>query len=619
MTSESRNPAAVTDTRAALKLTNALAVVFVALICRLYDIQVLAHPERLAAVNAQTHRPMGKHPAHLMFEQPGRGRIFDRAGRVLAESWYAHDVVMDGKELVGACTAAARRDAAGRVSLLVRTALTDAGVPCELDDVHRRIIRAVTTEDRYAVLVRSLDPDQRRRFADRLRQSLLPAAQARGKPRLRSAGLIMVPRLRRTYPWGGVTSQIVGVVGESKHDAGGRIAGRTGFERQANEVLSGRPGFLRAERDAAGRLFTLDWTVQQQISRGADVKLTIDAEIQRICMDALSRSVTERKAQRGMAVVLEVSTGEILAAVSYPTASPDLGEGESARNLNAFPIMDLYEPGSVIKPVFVAWGLDRNKLDLSTTWDCGGVDGYHVFTDGSRRRVVREYRANPGRLTTEQVLIKSSNIGAVQIVRSLGLESLWECFDAYGLSGRINIAYPYTEKARYTTQRMVANNPSYSVLNAQGSFGQGYEIELSPLGLARMYLPIAGDGTLPEPSLLKGAEPRRRPVLSPDTVRQMRSVLTRVVEEGTAKVLRGMKWSAAAKTGTAKKTGTEFYNAIICTFAPASRPEIMVTVVHKHVTPRLTGGPYTGGKVSGPVAREIVTRTLDYLQVPPDR
>ncbi len=215
MTAEPRKPAAVAHTRVALKLTVALAVVFVALICRLYDIQVLVHPERLAAVSAQTQRPMGKHPTHLMFEQPGLGRILDREGRVLAYSWYAHDIAIDGKEIVGARSVADRRDAAERASELVQRALADAGVPCDLEDIRQKVFRAVTRENRYAVLVRGVKPDQRRRFADRLRQSLMFSAQAKGKPRLRSAGLIPEPRQSRTYPWGAAT-QIVGVIGESE-------------------------------------------------------------------------------------------------------------------------------------------------------------------------------------------------------------------------------------------------------------------------------------------------------------------------------------------------------------------------------------------------------------------
>lgn len=627
-TSDQHDETSAAGSRAAFKLTLALAAVFVILACKLYWLQVLPQPERLQVVSAETLRPAGPRPTHLMFEQPYRGRILDRRERVLADSWYAHDVVIDGKEIVAAQTPEERRDAALRTSVLVRAALSDAGIRHQPQDVHDRIVRAVDQKEPYRVLVRGLDPDRRRRFVDRVQKGLRPSAQAKDKPRLRSAGLRTVPRLRRSYPWGDVTSQLVGLVGESEHDAEARIAGRTGFELMAEGVLAGRPGFLRAERDAAGRRLLAEWAVHQRIERGADVVLTIDAEIQDICMDALSRSVAERKAGRGSAVVLDARTGEILAAASYPTASPELVEGESARNLNAGAIVDLYEPGSVIKPVLVSWGLQRNSLRLDASWDCGGGDGAHVFVDGRRRRLVREYRTNPNNLSTEGVLIKSSNVGSVRILMYLGLGAAWEAFGAYRLQGQIKVAYPYTEVARYTTPRMVADNPAYSALNTACSFAQGYEIMLSPLGMARMYLPLAGDGTIPEPSLLKeirGAErthrpePRRSRAVRKDVAQQMRRVLTRVVEEGTGKVLRDMKWTAAAKTGTPKIMSTGHYNPVVCTFAPASRPRIVVTVVHHDVTPRLTGGRYTGGKVSGPVAKEIVTRTLDYLQVPSDR
>jgi len=618
-----------------------LAVVFIALIFRLYWIQVLPQQHRNDAVAGQTQRSPSD--PLLMTERGGRGGIFDRESRTLAATWYAHDLVVDGKELLAirspdpqdatavARAAALRRAGAAHASKVLIAALSDAGVDVTTSgaDIIARLEDAVVRRHSYGVLVRGIDPAVRRRVIERLRQGLRPAERPRGVPAVRLAGFRMVARLRRTYPWGGTTSQIVGVVGEADGDLQGRIAGRTGFEYMADGVLSGVAGRIRSERDSLGNGLLAKWHVQAPVRQGAEVVLTIDAEIQGICMRALEESVTLRRCKRGSAVVLDARTGEILAAATWPTASPDLSGDSSATDLRSAAIQDLYEPGSIIKPIYLAWGLQNRAFTLDERWDCGGVGGFHVFRDGRRRRLVREYRANPGLLTTEEVITKSSNIGAVRILKDrMTLDSAWDAFDRFGLANYIALAYPYQERGRYTTRALVEKHPSYSALNTACSFGQGYELTLTPVGMARMYLAFAGDGEIVEPTMVKEIrqgdrverpQPRRRRVLTPATALRMREVLERVVEDGTAKVLKNDRWTVAAKTGTPKATGKNYYNPVICAIAPARRPEIVVTVIHHDVRPELTGGPYAGGKVSGPVAKEIVERTLDYLQVPSDR
>ena len=613
--------------RAAVKLSLVLVAVFGVLLGRLYWLQVLPQREHVGAVAAQTQRPVDD-ASRLLVERPYRGRILDREGRVLASSWYAHDLVLDGKELISARGRDDRHEAAQRASLLIRQSMLDAGVPCDEERVHGRVYRAVLDGDAHCVVARGLDPDAYRRLEGRLRRGLRRGAQPAGQVRLRGAGVRFVPRLRRSNPWGEVTSQVVGLVGEAEHDANERIAGRTGLEYMAEELLTGAPGALGAEGYAAGRRLIPRWYVQRDVVGGSDVVLTLDAVIQSICMEELRRSVTERKAAKGTAVVLSARTGEVLALASYPTASPSLEPGERAVDLNAGGLVDLYEPGSVIKPLLVAWGLEQGALNLEASWDCGGADGAHVFVDGRRRRVVREYRANPEPLTTAGVIIKSSNVGSCRILMSLGLKRAWGAFQAFGVGGRLDVAYPSNVRARYTTERMVREHSSYSALNSACSFAQGYEIMLSPLGMARMYLPMAGDGTMPEPTLVRAvrseeresmAPASRRRVLREDVALRMRQVLTQVVEEGTGKVLRGMRWTAAAKTGTPKIMRTGLYNPVICAMAPAGEPELVVTVIHQDVSPRLAGGAYTGGRISGPVARGILERALQYMEVPADR
>jgi cell division protein FtsI/penicillin-binding protein 2 len=143
-----------------------------------------------------------------------------------------------------------------------------------------------------------------------------------------------------------------------------------------------------------------------------------------------------------------------------------------------------------------------------------------------------------------------------------------------------------------------------------------------------MYTAFATGGEVIQPSLVRSIERgderivppiARHRVLKQEVAHEVLSVLARVVEEGTGKSMKGLPWTVAAKTGTPKDTKTgAFYNPVVCAIAPATSPEIVVTVMHHGVRPR-PGKPYTGGSVSGPVAKEIIEKTLTYLRVPGDR
>jgi cell division protein FtsI (penicillin-binding protein 3) len=457
-----------------------------------------------------------------------------------------------------------------------------------------------------------------------MQESMERARRLRGPDgeRLHPAGVRYEPRLKRSYPLGGTMVQVVGLVGEAQDDGPGRVAGRTGLELWLDQVLEGRRGALFGQRDGRGKGFLLGEADLVVPTPGTDVVLTLDARIQEFCLEVLAASVEESRAESASAVVLDAHTGEILACASYPTADPDrLGEpGAEPRNLNLAAVLDLYEPGSIIKPLIVAWGLQTKTISMDEPWDCGGSKGYHFF--GPRR--VREFLANPGPLTTEGVLIKSSNVGATRIgFERLGVERLWEAFARFGLAGRLPVTFPYVPRCRHTRPEDMRRS-GYSPLMTAVSFCQGYEIMLSPLAMARMYLPLANDGLLMEPRLLAQVGDQRIPdppavrVIDADVAWSVRQTLRRAVEEGTGRRLQGLPWSVAAKTGTPEITGTLLHNPVVCAIAPASAPRIVVAVVHHKVLKR-GPGTYTGGAVSGPPARSIIEKTLRYLRVEADQ
>lgn len=589
-----------------------VAGVFSALVIRLYAVHVRPPEERLARVALQTQRP-DRLCGTTLAEAPPRGRILDRTGRVLAESWFEHILVLDLAELV-----AGRSDRNLQYEMTVDAAdflsgaLQQAGVREPEGGMRTLLLRSLTSgkngKARQRVqIARGLDPRQRRV----IREALV---------RTKLKGFNFEDSVRRSYPYGAVTSQVVGIVGESADDQAGKVAGRAGVERQMERVLDGSPGVFISEADADGREFLPRLAMQVPVHQGADVVLTIDAEIQRIVMDVLQATVKASEAKSASAVVLAAKSGEILAAATWPSvdpsSAPDLKSHADRLKLGAF--VDLYEPGSTIKPLFVSWALQRNLVTASSMFDCGGPKGYDFF--GPRK--VTEYIANPRALSTESVIVKSSNVAAVRIgFERLGLSGMYDALEAFHFAWSPNIGYPIPVRCRYTPRNQAKG------IWTGASFPQGYEMMTSPLGLARIFTVLGNGGELVEPALIKAVRtgsgtierlaPERIRVLSKPVAESMLGFMEKVVEVGTAKTARSARHSMAGKTGTPKITGTNLYNPVFCAIAPVSArdPELIIVLQQNEVRGR-GAGTYTGGAVSAPFVRDIVERVLQYLEVP---
>jgi cell division protein FtsI (penicillin-binding protein 3) len=447
----------------------------------------------------------------------------------------------------------------------------------------------------------------------------------------------------REYPFGEAVAQIVGVVAESDKDVDGAVSGRTGLEWQLDALLTGRRGAFAGERDSMGRDLRFEDEYAIPPLDGAEVRITIDAEISRFCLEALARNAKANPCVRSSAVVLSARTGEILAAVSYP-ASPPNGAGFNAKNLALAAVGDSYEPGSTIKPFIVGWGLEKGYIRGDQLFDCGGPSGTTMFFN----RTVTEYSVNPDPLTPAQILWRSSNIGATRIgLERLKLAGLFEAFRAFHLADRPKAGLPNEAAGYYTPQRadpergLVAATDS----GAGVSFPRGYEVRLSPLALAVAYTTFATGGDRLSPTIVKEVRvadrtisappPARLHVLSPDSCNYVREAMLQAYEHhrGTAySSARSTKYSAMGKTGTAQYMDRSVqrghqYNAWIVGMAPAKDPadptktrdpENVAVVVHHRVAHR-GKGTYTGGVVSGPVMKEIIERTLEHLGVEPDQ
>jgi cell division protein FtsI (penicillin-binding protein 3) len=607
--------------RAARTLAMTVLVVLAVVTAQLYLLQIHPAPKVVRAATTTGLRPPYRMQRSLV-EQGGRSGVYDRMGRPLALSWYEQDLVVDPLAFLGLAPpvdaedrpafvekALARLDS--RVPRLAAV-LASAGIPLGEAALRNQLVQSLSggrggAPRRWLRLHGGIPPQTLGR---------LHAALARA----RLAGLGFEPRIRRTYPGGSDFSQVVGILAESPLDAPERQAGRTALEWAADRAMEGRAGAVHAELDRLGREFFAEAGLGRPVRAGADVHLTLDAIVQRICMEELERGFLAHRPALASAVVLSVADATVLAAATWPSADPEaLARPGEVHKLRLAALLDRYEPGSTIKPLFFAWALQTGRIRMDSVFDCGGADGVEQFGP----RVVREYSANPEPLSVEMILVRSSNVGAVRVgLDRLGLDGLYEALQAFKVAKEPGLGFPYAAGGGYTRR-------DAATLNWTGvSLCQGYEITFSPFGLARLYLTFARGGEWVEPAifqeLVRGEHRESTPppeargrtrVLDPAVAQSIRQALRRAVEEGTGRSARSERWSVAAKTGTPRFKNTSTYNPVMCAMAPAQAPAIVVVVQFRGVQ-RRGSEPYTGGGVAGPVVKCIVERTLAYLDVP---
>ncbi len=619
-------------------------LVFSGLICKLFFLQILRGDEFRTRALRQASKPtpvtlVPVSNAISLEERPVRGPIVDRAGRVLARSYYEHRLCFDPSTYIPLPNAGPKRIAeldAAKDSIVreLPALLRSVGQGVAAETVAEKIERTHTESGRViqeVLLCRDVDPATQRLLSAAIEQR-------------RWSGFNWRHVVARVYPYGETTAQVVGIVGESQDPKDdGRVAGRMGLEWQFDQILEGRRGVTDGERDARGHEFRFDTEFQVPPTPGAAVHLTIDAEIQRFCLEALEHNAKKNPCVRSSALVLDPKTGEILASVSYPASAPE-GPGFNARYMPLAVASDSYEPGSTIKPVIIGWGLEKGYIRGDQYFECGGADGREVFYN----RLVEEYSVNPQALTPAQILWRSSNVGATRIgLERLKLRGLFDAFAAFHVRSRPNSGLPLETAGYHTPEK---SDPEHGIRGATESgagvsFPRGYEVRVSPLGLATIYTTFANGGERVTPTVIRDVRyggtivrpppPARERILSRATVDYIRNAMLQAYENprGTAySTARSTRYSAMGKTGTAQyqdkytARGAQ-YNAWIVGMAPAKNPDnptttrdpdILVIVVHHRVANR-GKGTYTGGVVSGPVLKEIVERTLEYLGVEPDQ
>ena len=547
--------------RRSLFLAGMLAVWIVGLVARLYQLEVISYAELLARAQRQQQRTIEV--------APQRGTIYDRLMQPLAmslavDSVYAVPAEMPDRPLEAKLLASTlgldRQDLEGQF----QTFKTFCWVK-----------RKVTS--REAERVRGLD----------------------------LKGVYFQKEMKRFYPKGSLGAQVLGYVGMDDK-------GLAGLEYSLDKEIRGTPGRVLVDTDARRKSFhSTEW----QGEPGDNAVLTLDENIQYIAEKALDEAVKKWKAQNGIVIVQNPSTGEILAMASSPTFDPNHYAKSKPRDWINRATGWVYEPGSTFKIVTVSAALQEGLARPSDVIDC--QMGAIVLAG----HTIHDHKPY-GDLTVEQVLVNSSDVGAIKLGLRLGSDRLYRYIRNFGFGSDTDIRLPGEERG------LLKPPDRWSGISV-GEISMGQEVGVTPLQMISAYSAIANGGMLMRPSIVHDiyrgdrheslpAAPGRR-IVSQRTADRMRVMFQKVVQEGTGMPARIPGYTVGGKTGTAQKidaSGTyskTHYIASFIGFAPVSRPAITVLVVIDSPV-----GAIYGTEVAAPVFKSITEQTLGYLNVPQD-
>jgi cell division protein FtsI (penicillin-binding protein 3) len=543
-----------------LALFMGLAVVFlVALFARTFYVQVIAAPALQEKAVDQNTRVVELSAA--------RGVIYDRNGQALAISETMATVYANPHNVVNIAATA------GELAPVL-------GLPEE------ELLEKLSSDASFRYLARKIDP----------------AIGARVKA-LELEGIGVIAEDMRVYPKGALASQLLGFVG------GDEYTGIAGLELQYNEQLSGKPGEMQVISDpkSGNRIAMVS---RQQAQPGQSITLTIDEQIQFQAERVLASVVQEFQAKKAFAVVIDPSTGEILAMVNTPIfdannyASDAIAEVDRRNSV----VTDQYEPGSTFKMVVTAAALEAGLVEPDTVFTLGPEIAVYD-------RVVHEAHANvPAvrHLTVTQILAESSNVGAVTLGLEVGKTRLVEMIDKMGFTEKLGIDFPGEAPGQ-----MLAPAKWSGTTIANVPIGQG--IAASPLQLAAAYAAIANDGVLVQPHLARDfVQPWSRDVVSPVVAAQLRGMLKVTVEDGTGSRAAVEGYEVAGKTGTAQKVNDEGgyaedrFVASFVGMVPAEDPQLVIMVMVDEPSTE-----HLGAYVAAPAFAKIAKFALQRLGIPP--
>jgi cell division protein FtsI (penicillin-binding protein 3) len=430
-----------------------------------------------------------------------------------------------------------------------------------------------------------------------LKKSVAPEVAARVAT-LGIKGIHDDDEYRRYYPAGEVMGQILGFTGDGD-------VGQEGIELSQQAWLGGVPGGRRVIINRRGEAVE-DVASIRAPQEGHDLALSIDSRLQYLAFRELKAAVEANKAKGGGLVILDARSGEILALANWPSYNPNNRTRGARDRMRNRALTDTFEPGSTLKPFTIAAALETGKIQPTSIIDT--APGTLTIGNATIHDAHRE-----GALTVEQVVQKSSNVGAAKIALSLPPEVMWTALSNAGFGAPPKTGFPGEVSGRLRPAK------SWRPIE-QATMAYGHGISVNLVQLARAYTVFATDGELKPATLFREAGPvAGRPAIKPATARMVRHMLEMVVlPGGTAPKAQVPGYRVAGKTGTAHKLEDGVYaNKYISSFvgfAPASNPRLVIAVMIDEPS----AGQYYGGSIAAPVFSSVMGTALRLLGVPTD-
>lgn len=404
---------------------------------------------------------------------------------------------------------------------------------------------------------------------------------------------------KRFYPAGEVVAHVVGFTNIDD-------VGQEGIELGFNQALTGVAGKRRIVKDLKGRIVK-DLGLQQPEQHGVDLALSIDLRLQYFAHTILKKIVTDFNAQGGSAVVIDVKTGEILAMVNSPSFNPNNRAGVKPQQMRNRSLVDVFEPGSTMKPLTMSAALESGKWRPEMIIDTN--PGYITI----QGKVLKDHN-NYGVIDLTKVIAKSSQVGTVKIAMSMEPNAVRNMFHRFGLGQATGTGFP---------GESVGVLPSYQrwrdLDRATLAFGHG--VSVTTLQLAQAYSVFANHGVRRPVSLLRQDGIKSGEQAVPEAVVQQVIPMIEAVTQpgGTGTRARVPGFRVAGKTGTVHKLGPGGYSkdryvAMFAGIAPVSDPRYAMAVMIDEPA----SGKYYGGEVAAPVFGQLMQGVLQLMGVIPD-
>jgi cell division protein FtsI (penicillin-binding protein 3) len=405
---------------------------------------------------------------------------------------------------------------------------------------------------------------------------------------------------KRFYPMGEAAGHVIGFTDHENK-------GAEGIERSMESTLAGQEGKVRVIKDRKHNIVE-EIERMDEMKPGRDIKLSIDRRLQYLAYKALKGRVYELKAQTGSVVVMKPQTGEILAMASMPYFNPNDRNTFEAYKYRNRAVVDMFEPGSTIKPLTIAAALEARVIDKHVN-----IQTSPGLLKLSNKNVVRDI-ADYGSMSLPYMLAKSSNVGASKVALLTPKRDHWMFLKRLGLGNVPGAGFSVEAEGRLT------NYEKWGKVD-HASLGYGYGLSTSLLQMVRAYTPFATGGKLYPVTITKLDKPVvGQQVMSPQTAYAVLDMMEAVVKpKATGKQAAINGYRVAGKTGTARKVINRKYRTdkFITSFigvAPVSRPELVVGVMIDD--PEFNK---SGGKAAAPVFQKVMSGALRILDVPPDK